>query len=224
MSETIASLKSPPRTRGNASLPPGSPRKRLGAMIHLGIVSTMRPGELAALHRDDIDFVRGVIDVRNSIENVRGKLAIVPAKADSARRIPLLPETLDVLRDHLDRMDGENHTSRYVFASPRGKWLRPRLTDAALAEILSEAQAPKATLYALRHTAISLFGESGVHLAVAADLAGHSDKDITANVYTHTGEAQHRDAIERVAALIRSVPTAPIEATEVSAEDSFGSN
>ena len=176
---------------------------RLEAMFRLGVLAVMRPGELFALRWCDVNLEAGYVDIRNSIENDGGALAIVPAKADSARRSPLEPETVALLRAHQEAMRAEKHGSAFVFVTRRGKWLRDPVNRTVLAPICKLAGLPTITLYGLRHSGVSLFGEAGVSLRVAADMAGHSTTDLTANVYTHAGEPQHRDGIEKAAALIR---------------------
>ena len=158
----------------------------------------MRPGELAALSRADLDLDRGTVDVRQSLRDDRGKLTLVEAKADSGRRIPLAPAIVEVLKRHRQAMQCEKHGSPYVFVTESGTWLRTNPANAWLEGIAQKAKLPLTTLYRLRHTGVSLFAETDAHIRVATDIAGHSTTDLTANVYTHAGEAMHRDAVERI--------------------------
>ncbi len=176
---------------------------RLEAMFRLGVLATMRPGELFALEWDDVDLEAGILDVRHSLENDGGKLALVPAKADSARRVPIEAETIGLLLEHAKAMTREGHGSSFVFVTRQGAWLRDPINRTILAPICARAKLPKITLYGLRHSGISLFGEAGVGLRVAADMAGHADTATTAQIYTHVGEPQQRAGLERAAALIR---------------------
>jgi integrase len=176
---------------------------RYEALIWLGVMAAMRPGELAALAWDDLDLKKGIVHVRHSLRDDRGKLSVVEAKADSARRIPLAPATVAALQRHREAMKKERHRSPYVFVTESGTWLSGKtLNRDVLPAVLKKAKLAPTTLYGLRHTGVSLFAETGAHLRVAADIAGHSTTDLTANVYTHTGEAQHRDAVERISALV----------------------
>lgn len=99
---------------------------RLEALFRLGVVAAMRPGDLFALRRTDLDLDGLNVDVRRKLEDDGGKLAIVDAKADSARRIPISAATAEVLRRHLAAMDAEKHRAPYAFVTERGKWLRKR--------------------------------------------------------------------------------------------------
>ena len=177
--------------------------ERLEALYRLGVMAIMRPGELFALRWSDLDLTAGVVDIRHSLENDGGRLAVVDAKADSARRSPLEGDTIALLRAHAAAMKAEGHGSPFVFVTQRGRWLRDPVNRRELAPLCTRAGLPVITLYGLRHSGVSLFGEAGVPLRVAADMAGHATTDLTANVYTHVGEPQHRDGLEKAAALVR---------------------
>ena len=208
--------RAPHRTSERASMDASEVRRffvaargdRLEAMFRLGILVGMRPGELFALAIADVDVENAIVDVRHNLEDVSGKLAIVDAKADSARRVPIDPETATLLRARVDEARCEGHGSPYLFTTSRGKWLRTNaVNNDSLRPILKRAGLPDMTLYSLRHTSGSLFGEAGVSLRVAADVLGHSGTEITADVYTHAQIPQHRDAIARVAALVAESAT-----------------
>ena len=178
--------------------------ERLEAMFRLGVLATMRPGEIFALRWDDVDLEAGTIDIRHSLENDGGKLAIAPAKADSGRRVPIEAETIGLLRAHAGAMTREQHGSPYVFVTARGAWLRDTINRTILAPICARAGLPKITLYGLRHAGISLFAEAGVSIKVASSFAGHATIDITANTYTHLTDSSLRKGLEGAANLVRS--------------------
>jgi len=178
---------------------------RLEALFRLGVMAALRPGELFALEWADVNLDGGYIDVRHTLEDDQGRLSIAPAKADSARRLPLEPQTVDLLRAHAASLEGQAPRSPYVFTSVRGKWLRYGPVDRELAAIAAGAGLPKITLYGLRHSGISLFAEAGVSLRVAADVAGHATTRMTSDVYTHVTSEMHRNAIETIAELVRGV-------------------
>jgi integrase len=175
---------------------------RLEAMFRLGILATMRPGELYALEWDDLDLERGLVDVRNSLEEDAPR-KIVPAKADSARKIPIEPETVDALRSLALAPRAPGKRPSFVFVTPRGDWLSPKETNAALKTVCAAAKLPEMTLYSLRHTGVSLFGEAGVAIRVISDIAGHADTQITTDIYSRATGEMHRDAVERAIALVR---------------------
>jgi integrase len=168
---------------------------RFEAMVRLGIFAAMRPGELFALEWNDVDLRRSVVDVRHNLRE-RPRV-LVPAKADSARRIPLERGTVAALRRHRD-----SRRSPFVFTTERGKMMSEKVGNGALRSIAQKARLPVLTLYGLRHTGISLLAESGAHLRIAADIAGHATTALTGDVYTHFQAARHREAVENAASLV----------------------
>lgn len=51
-------------------------------------------------------------------------------------------------------------------------------------------------VHSLRHSAATMWLESGVHIKALADLLGHSSVSITADVYGHTSDHAARSAVE----------------------------
>jgi integrase len=185
---------------------------RYEALVRLGVFAAMRPGELFALQWSDVNLEAAVVDVRHSLEERPRKLA--PAKAKSARRVPLDAGTIEALERHQAAMAAEKHGSPFVFVTPAGKWLSEKVANAALALIVEKANLPPATLYVLRHSGVSLYGESGASARVAADIAGHSTTDLTLDVYTHVAPARHRESVDRAAALVASHVTGHVPADD----------
>ena len=50
------------------------------------------------------------------------------------------------------------------------------------------------TSHQLRHTYCSMLQWSGVDIKIAQELMGHSEYEVTANVYTHTNEDSKKNA------------------------------
>jgi integrase len=60
----------------------------------------LRFGEIAALHRDDLDVKRGLLTVEWAISG--GKVA--PTKTSKVRHVKVSPALLKALRDHMEAM------------------------------------------------------------------------------------------------------------------------
>ena len=54
-------------------------------------------------------------------------------------------------------------------------------------------------LHTLRHSAASALISSCVHMKVVQELLGHSSYGISADVYSHVGVSQQRDAADKLA-------------------------
>jgi integrase len=69
-------------------------------------------------------------------------------------------------------------------------------------EMADEAALPRIKFHATRHTAATLALEAGVDIKVVSDQLGHSTTTITRDTYQHVRRATHRDAAEKVVALL----------------------
>ena len=52
------------------------------------------------------------------------------------------------------------------------------------------------TIHQLRHTYCSMLQWSGVDIKTAQELMGHSEYEVTANIYTHVNDEQKRKAVD----------------------------
>ncbi len=71
-------------------------------------------------------------------------------------------------------------------------------------EVLAErAGLRSVTLHTLRHFAASFPLAAGTHTKVVPEHLGHSSYAITADIYTHVGPAQQREAADRLDQALR---------------------
>jgi integrase len=90
-----------------------------------------------------------------------------------------------------------------MFTNELGEPLRPDQVSATFKELAAAAAGlPVIKLHAARHTAASLALEAGIDIKVVSDKLGHSTTTITRDTYQHVRRAQHRDAAEKVVALL----------------------
>ncbi len=64
---------------------------------------------------------------------------------------------------------------------------------------------PELTPHSLRHTHTSLLAEAGVALEQIMDRLGHSDDQITKNVYLHVTQEMKKEASQKFSELMRSL-------------------
>jgi len=148
----------------------------------------------------DVDFERALMTLRAT-----------NTKSRKERSIPLLGALVAELRalqpEHVEVLGRPLRPSDLVFLSPEGcAWPRHsvnvtrmlrRLLEAAEIDRL-DAQGRKIDVHALRHSFASRLARNGVPITFAQRLLGHSTVEMTARIYTHLGEDQMRDAINRI--------------------------
>jgi integrase len=173
-----------------------------------------RYGELVRVTWADVDFERASLTLRAT-----------NTKSRKERTIPLLGALVSELRalqpQHVAVLGRPLRPSDLVFLSPEGcAWPRHsvnvnrmlrRLLEAAEIE-RTDAQGRKFDVHACRHSLASRLARNGVPITFAQRLLGHSTVEMTARVYTHLGEEQMREAIERI-----ETPTQTLQARRVRA-------
>lgn len=155
-----------------ASSMPCGPRDR--AIVWCLATLGLRPGEVAGLRLDDIDWRVGTVVLRER-KNRRGAVVPLPRQAGAA--------IAGYLHDHRPETD-----ERRVFVQHIGPRRGQPIGPTAVSEVVSRAlaragvDAPMSGAYVLRHTVASRMVSQGVSLKEVADFLGHRDLD-TAAVY-----------------------------------------
>jgi integrase len=122
--------------------------------------------------------------------------------AGDTRPVPVHPELVTLLRDHLDEFG--SRPGRRIFIGPRGgvvaEWTYLEVFHAARHEALSDADAATPLMsrpYDLRHAAVSTWLNAGVPAAQVAKWAGHST-DVLLRVYVKCIAGQQGEAKRRI--------------------------
>ena len=82
---------------------------RYEVLYLLALATGMRQGEILALRRSDLDLDRMQLQIEHTLEPVAGGgFRLSPTKTERSRRtLPLPPRIVEMLREHLARMDEE---------------------------------------------------------------------------------------------------------------------
>lgn len=156
---------------------------RAGLWVLTLLYTGMRPGETAALNWADVDFDRNEIHVHAAKES--GTRAIKGPKTESGvRDIPIHADLLPRLQAARGKpfepvfptRDGTVQNE----SAQRRAWNSFRKELEKITPVASDL-----TPYCLRHTFCTDLQRAGVPLNVAKELMGHSDIQMTANIYTH---------------------------------------
>lgn len=181
----------------------GGPTARL--LIITAAWTGCRWGELAGLHRRNVDLHTGTITIdtyHGALHEARGKRWIGPPKtASSARRITLPPFLTALLREHL-----ATHPHEYVFTTSSGTWLwhstfdrrvlRPAIDgnlDTPNPAVRTQPIRPGLTFHGLRHSHNTWMIEDDVPEIVRSRRLGHHLDNRLVETYSHiSGEMQRR--------------------------------
>jgi len=131
----------------------------------------LRPGEVAALHLDDIDWRQGTICLRT---RKTGRGAVLPLPRQAGRAI------VDYLRQERPRTD-ERCVFVHYRGPRRGAPISRGVVTGAVVRALWRAgiDSPIAGAYVFRHTLASRMVRRGASLKEVADVLGHRSLDTT---------------------------------------------
>lgn len=154
---------------------------RSGDMILVMSYTGVRFGEVTALQGQDVDLLRGRLEVRRAFSDVRGHLEEVTPKSGKARTIPIPRLLHGVLERKLSQL---TDPGELLFQSSRGgpvrysRWRRDVFNRAA-----AQAGLQGITPHALRHTYAALAVQAGANPKVLQAAMGHSDIRLTLDTY-----------------------------------------
>jgi len=225
LNRNVAALTDPPKTRRFEIAPLGADEARtflaatatdrLHALYVLALTTGLREGELLGLTWADTDLQRRQARVRQQLQRVDGKLALVEPKTSATRRMVMLTAmATEALTSHRERQlferraAGEGWTETgLMFTSKLGTPLEPRNAVRSFKAALRAAGLPNRRFHDLRHSCASLLLAEGVPLKVVAEILGHASIRLTADTYSHVVPALQADAAGRLDALF--APTRP---------------
>ena len=185
---------------------------RLEALYVLAVTSGARSGELLGLQWGDVRLDASEIYVHQALQRIAGRHELVQPKTKAGKRtIQLSPKAVDALRSHRKRQleervaagpEWQSVVPDLVFTTATGTPLDPNNILRTLHGILERAGLPAQRFHDLRHAMASALINDGVSPKVVQERLGHSTIAMTMNVYAHATTTAHRDAADRMDALL----------------------
>lgn len=172
------------------------------SLIRVMVNSGIRPGEVANLKFQDIDWDQNRLTVANdkTRKTKNRKSRFIPMNPDLKEELEFLCSSLP-LQGHVAKSDigikdywpREPHQKEYVFCHKDGRKIAcfRRSIDRALKKHGIQGVTP----HGLRKTFCSLLARTKVHPKVAQTLMGHSKIDLTMRVYTEVDDGQLIEAV-----------------------------
>ncbi|MDC3418603.1 site-specific integrase [Aquibacillus salsiterrae] len=177
----------------------------------------IRVGELVALKWKDIDFLNHTISITktyyNPNNNTKNYQLVTPKTKKSRLKIVVDEMVISALQEHkevqkklMEQVGDVYYNKDFIFAKMERQHGYPiviKTVQNRMARLLALAQ--ELTPHSLRHTHTSLLAEAGVSLEQIMDRLGHTDDQITKNVYLHVTEEMKKEASQKFAELMRSL-------------------
>lgn len=194
---------------------------RLGFAIMFDLATGLRIGELCALKWSDVNFNKRTVKISRTLQRIKKSMsaqingenttAILEGnvKTNSGfREIPLPDKIFKLLIQHQQNQIAEMNqlgciyqNNGYIFAMPYGTCVEPHTMRDALDFLLKAAGIEHANFHSLRHTFATRAIESGVNIKTLSDILGHSQVQITMDLYCHSSLDLMRDSMDKVMGL-----------------------
>jgi integrase len=184
---------------------------RLGALFEVAVLTGMRRGELCGLRWQDIDLPGRRLFVRVQLVQVGKDIIEGTIKTDAGQdRVVALSDravaaliTWKIQQDQERQKWAEAYTdSLRVFTYEDGRQLRPGYVSKLFELTVKKLGLPMMRLHDLRHLHASLMLASGQDLAIVSKSMGHSNSQITRDLYAHMVGDAARNAVEGAASLL----------------------
>jgi integrase len=166
-----------------------------GAILAVG-EAAIRPGEIFALHHDEVDFIENLIHIRFQLDSLTHKR--VSPKDDDPRDVVMSP----ALRNHLRTMP--KYSEVIVFPAIRGGYMTQSNWTHYWHATRASAGMPRQEFYELKHRAIQWMvdpvadGGLGLDPQTVAEMVGHDDGGfLISTVYTKLSQKRARARAQR---------------------------
>ena len=161
------------------------------------ILTGCRIGEAIALEDSDVDLTAGSIQITKTFSLVTHEISTAKT-ATSIRSISIQPELADLCRkiseDKYRRGDEFAFKTKHFFCDDEGHRINYDAYRMYFERRMMSAVGRKLTPHALRHTHTAMLAEAGVPLETISRRLGHSDSEITRQVYMHvTNKMREKD-------------------------------
>jgi integrase len=180
----------------------------------------IRVGELVALKWKDVDFRNHTISITKTYYNLNNNTInyqlVTPKTRKSRRKIIVDEELINALKKHkkdqdqvIERLGIDYYNKDFIFAKMERQYGYPiviKTVQNRMARLLRIADLnSELTPHSLRHTHTSLLAEAKIAIEQIMDRLGHSDDQITKNVYLHVTQEMKKEASQKFSELLRSL-------------------
>jgi integrase len=177
------------------------------ALFTVALTMGLRRGEILALRWSDIDLKKSMLDVRHSLERVRGEgLRLSEPKSARAKRslrIPQICLTSLIAQQRAQVVQqawagNKCQDGDFIFTTNLGTPIHPDDLSRAFPVALAAAKLPKVRFHDLRHSCASLLLSLGVHAKLVQETLGHSSYQLTMDTYSHMIPALRNEVADRM--------------------------
>lgn len=153
--------------------------------VMIAISTGMRRGEILGLTWNNIDLKNFTLDVVQAVYPTKNGLTVLlPKTKTSIRKITIPPTLVKILTEYKKKSNSD-----YVCSLEDGTLISPSSLNHKFKQILKDNNLPSIRFHDLRHSHASLLLSQGVQAKVISERLGHSNINITMDLYSHIYEA-----------------------------------
>lgn len=175
-------------------------------LIRITALYGLRRSELLGLKWDSIDFENDLVRICHTVSKVTKAVEKDKTKSKSSRRsFPLTEEARQIfLRAKTDEAENQRlfgkayQKNDYVFKWSDGHPYSPDYISERFSNLLKKHGLPHIRFHELRHSCASLLLNNGCNLKDVQEWMGHSDIQMTANIYGHLDNTRKQGLAEKL--------------------------
>lgn len=181
-------------------------------LVRITALYDLRRSELLGLQWDSIDFENSLVKIRHTVSKVTKAVEKDKTKSKSSRRSFPLTEDARQIFLHAKAEEAENQKlfgkdyqkNDYVFKWPDGHPYSPDYISERFSNLLKKHGLPHIRFHELRHSCASLLLNNGCNLKDVQEWMGHSDIQMTANIYGHLDNTRKQGLAEKLTGCLHS--------------------
>lgn len=177
---------------------------RLHGLFVLLLTTGCRIGEALAVHWCDVDLEGCRLQIRQTLEELAGKVRLKTPKTKASQRVVLLPGvTATALQAHRERMLAEGLDTPHVFADTIGGFLRAsNVLRRDWKPMCKSAGVPVVRIHDARHSVATLLVAGGAPIKAVQGLLGHSSPAITLELYSKFSSELQTETASRMETML----------------------
>jgi len=181
--------------------------QRYEALFTIALTLGLRRGETLGLRWCDVDLEKGILNIRHSMERVKGEgPRLAEPKSERAKRLLRIPQVcLMAMLNHRviqakerDWAGSKWQDGDFVFTTGLGTPMHPDDVSRLFPTVLKAAKLPKVRFHDLRHSCATLLLSLGVHAKLVQETLGHSSYQLTMDTYSHMIPALRNEVADRM--------------------------